>query len=708
LTLSAIAPTSAKLLLPERFLTLTRSNNTLTVGRASKVSTKGFIAALDNAWFDSPVMSRQHAQFVADMGSKKIKVSDLGSLHGTFLNGEERIPKNESREVRHGDTLRFGGPIWRGTEKFVPATVRVGVEFVNGALASSAGSTTFQVPEGSDDDASEGSQYDGVDDTIEESDMRRPWASNPGPNTPVVDLTGPRHSGHQICEVIDLSSPCPSPIHIIGDDEEEELANIMAADEPDDVDVGTSTVGHTTHTEIADSIVAHPVSGAAHHIYDPRIGDYADDMDDMDGRDVDPDDLNEEEDDDSDADPDRYGSHVGYDFYLDDESQLDSSDEHPDNYDDFGSDADMGGAEDMEESEAGYMAEADILGIEAGDEDSPGPWDNLLPSAQEFEYPEVEPLIASLAAPAATSQSANPKEAIPRVAPSCSIEQLLNREKPQPPAPAAVQEPLHVIPQSSSTAFGASMPNLPGGGSLVTPQPSAPTPTTAAAAAQILGAKTGKTDFFLARQQNKMALNAQKMGNHWPTVSVHSLCNDDEAADEPGNYNFSPAAVAKPVSPAASLPRLYHPDRTSIVFPRREAAAAEGSAPPAAVSPAHANVDACARRTHVGISDIVDSCVEEKGEKQSKRKAENISTSTEEQEAWIAKAPSPAPLEEPPVAAANPAAEAPVVVPWDHERPRKKPRMLRVAERLGYAALGGVTAGAMIMGTLIYTAPTFS
>lgn len=42
------------------------------------------------------------------------------------------------------------------------------------------------------------------------------------------------------------------------------------------------------------------------------------------------------------------------------------------------------------------------------------------------------------------------------------------------------------------------------------------------------------------------------------------------------------------------------------------------------------------------------------------------------------------------------------------ERPPKRQRLRDIAERVGYAALGGVTAGAMIFGTLVYTAPSFS
>lgn len=52
--------------LPKRSITLTRSNDTLQIGRASKVATKGFVAAANNAWFDSPIMSRNHAEIVAN------------------------------------------------------------------------------------------------------------------------------------------------------------------------------------------------------------------------------------------------------------------------------------------------------------------------------------------------------------------------------------------------------------------------------------------------------------------------------------------------------------------------------------------------------------------------------------------------------------------------------------------------------------------
>jgi hypothetical protein len=132
--------------------------------------------------------------------------------------------------------------------------------------------------------------------------------------------------------------------------------------------------------------------------------------------------------------------------------------------------------------------------------------------------------------------------------------------------------------------------------------------------------------------------------------------------------------------------------------------------------------------TRMNISEIVDSHQDSRSEKPLKRKAEAISDATQEQEQWAtkaAKALSPAPSgadeeeqlqpsgqhSEPMEVVTGPleknGEQASITPPQTPERPAKRTRMMHVAERLGYAALGGVTAGAMIVGTLIYTAPTF-
>lgn len=54
----------------QRLLKITRENPVIRLGRASKTQAKGRMAAENNALFDSPVMSRDHAELVADMEAK--------------------------------------------------------------------------------------------------------------------------------------------------------------------------------------------------------------------------------------------------------------------------------------------------------------------------------------------------------------------------------------------------------------------------------------------------------------------------------------------------------------------------------------------------------------------------------------------------------------------------------------------------------------
>ena len=64
-------------------------------------------------------------------GHQKLEVVDKGSLHGTYVNGGNRIPTNERRELKDGDSLTFGAPIWRATQEFHPVTVKVGFRFTD-------------------------------------------------------------------------------------------------------------------------------------------------------------------------------------------------------------------------------------------------------------------------------------------------------------------------------------------------------------------------------------------------------------------------------------------------------------------------------------------------------------------------------------------------------------------------------------------------
>jgi hypothetical protein len=66
-------------IVPDREITLTQQIPSIRIGRASKVPSKGYVAAHDNTWFESPVMSRKHAELLADFDNK------VGSIHPTRI-----------------------------------------------------------------------------------------------------------------------------------------------------------------------------------------------------------------------------------------------------------------------------------------------------------------------------------------------------------------------------------------------------------------------------------------------------------------------------------------------------------------------------------------------------------------------------------------------------------------------------------------------
>ncbi|KAI1778644.1 hypothetical protein F4818DRAFT_406673 [Hypoxylon cercidicola] len=115
----------------KRQFILGRETPRVRIGRASRIPTKGFIASVDNAWFDSPVMSRHHAEFILDSNStpKGVFIKDIGSLHGTFHaprggNGtENRLEQQQLVKLSSGDSLRFGTDIFRSKETFPPCVV---------------------------------------------------------------------------------------------------------------------------------------------------------------------------------------------------------------------------------------------------------------------------------------------------------------------------------------------------------------------------------------------------------------------------------------------------------------------------------------------------------------------------------------------------------------------------------------------------------
>jgi pSer/pThr/pTyr-binding forkhead associated (FHA) protein len=61
-----------------------------------------------NLAIDHPTTSSRHATIYAAARPGRLKVEDLGSTNGTYVN-ERRLEPGERRTLEPGDTLRFGG-----------------------------------------------------------------------------------------------------------------------------------------------------------------------------------------------------------------------------------------------------------------------------------------------------------------------------------------------------------------------------------------------------------------------------------------------------------------------------------------------------------------------------------------------------------------------------------------------------------------------
>ncbi|KAL4926807.1 putative cytoplasm to vacuole targeting Vps64 [Aspergillus undulatus] len=88
-------------------ITLPFYPETLRIGRQTNAKTQ---PTSKNGFFDSKVLSRQHAEIWADRAGK-VYIRDVKSSNGTFLNGQRLSPENresEAHEVRENDTLELG------------------------------------------------------------------------------------------------------------------------------------------------------------------------------------------------------------------------------------------------------------------------------------------------------------------------------------------------------------------------------------------------------------------------------------------------------------------------------------------------------------------------------------------------------------------------------------------------------------------------
>ncbi|PGH08795.1 hypothetical protein AJ79_05894 [Helicocarpus griseus UAMH5409] len=110
--------------IPRRDLTLSSDNHEIVIGRSSKVVSKNLLPKADNAWFDSRVMSRNHAVITVCTKKQEASVMDTDSMHGTLLNGTNLV-SNCKTILMNRDVLTFGTKVTRGAESFDPLKVRL-------------------------------------------------------------------------------------------------------------------------------------------------------------------------------------------------------------------------------------------------------------------------------------------------------------------------------------------------------------------------------------------------------------------------------------------------------------------------------------------------------------------------------------------------------------------------------------------------------
>jgi pSer/pThr/pTyr-binding forkhead associated (FHA) protein len=116
------------LLFPNRRLRLTKEKPKVPVGRTSNRNNE-FKPSFENAFVDSPVMSRTHAEISADFDNSRVYIKDVGSMHGTFVEGE-KLHKNIQRAIHHGDLVTFGASVRNHPSDIIqPTRFKVAIEF---------------------------------------------------------------------------------------------------------------------------------------------------------------------------------------------------------------------------------------------------------------------------------------------------------------------------------------------------------------------------------------------------------------------------------------------------------------------------------------------------------------------------------------------------------------------------------------------------
>jgi pSer/pThr/pTyr-binding forkhead associated (FHA) protein len=195
----------------ERVINLNPNKSSIKIGRASKSVLKGLLGAADNAWFDSPVMSRNHAEIAFNKFTNLLTIQDTNSMHGTFVNGQKL--HNGSEVVGNGDTVVFGNEVRRGFESFPACSFKVTYE-----VTPWTKSRSYAVPDSSDEEDEDsnfsevemiGGHSSGDDVSIESVRPKMPRSIE------AIDLTGDDTPQNLNVSQTSMATPAPQKVQHI-------------------------------------------------------------------------------------------------------------------------------------------------------------------------------------------------------------------------------------------------------------------------------------------------------------------------------------------------------------------------------------------------------------------------------------------------------------------------------------------------------------
>lgn len=647
--------------------------------------------------------------------SQVVRIRDAGSMHGTLLNGET-LEAEVARPLVSGDEVTFGSSVYRNQKTFKPATVTVDMEFhlrlvpairheTGAALtmhysaqADQSPSRVFTVPDDCSTDENEP-----LDDN---TPLKVPTFSYGEVNTQRME---PRDAIHQIDGIIEIDSSSDSDSDVLSDAAPLDCISIVSSDRGhDDVDSGAMAAGvdddesiSLTDDEELSSAPASPVESI-------------------------------------DLDEFSLANNVGDRSPSWNSVSTDSHSECADEQPVSGHNS---------EDEQGVF----LYDSESEEVDDIGPVDaepvpGQLPMVYENAYqpPRTAAALQQLTLPSIDT-AVHSQQKIPLQF-DCQLPPvMLMQPTPRQPSPSDAVLPL-ARPHHGSEDD-----------SLIT--------------VQSLGLKSGKHDYFEAREQNKITVAQFRnpfapdantfvqnssdtatndeiaipltTGDHLPAMSsateigfTSTPAFDKEAhtvfmpqVSQPLNRRMNSQGSEGPSGSSHEPISLAAEDATSTEPPKETSEMdiddQDRSLPPWATSSARKQFWKGQRASFRAKMDAFRAAqgkeprASERSQTpkrvvQGKRKAAEISEETEQQLVWHEQSASDQPAERRSPAPVQPDVEMDLSRLSFHDTPDQEStavrptKMRKIAERVGYAALGGATVGAMVLTSLIYTAPNFA